>query len=215
MGHVILGWDGEDAEAPARRARARDRHLEVLHQWAASGRLNLAVPLFRADGSVAGSVMILGDEDEVGTREYLMDEPFARDGVWLSYQMRPFRIAPLPYQPLPSGPMPSEMTHCVLIAEDQEGAQARRAAARPAHFERVRAYAEDGTLACGGALLTPRGEMVGSIAITRHADATAAQAFWAEDPYVTQGVWGQMDLYTTRFAPLPYHPLPGTPPAEA
>lgn len=209
MGHVILGWDGEDAEAPARRAAVRGKHLAVLERWAQAGRMNLAVPLFREDGSVAGSVMILGSEDELGTREYLMEEPFARDGVWLSYQMRPFRIAPLPYQPLPSGPMPSAMTHCVLVAEDHEGAATRRAAARPGHFDRVRAFAEDGTLACGGALLDARGEMVGSIAITRHATVAEAREFWAEDPYVTQGVWGQMDFYPTRFAPLPYHPLPG------
>lgn len=213
MGHVILGWDGEDAEAPARRASVRDRHLAVLNRWAAAGRLNLAVPLFRADGTAAGSVMILDGEDEVGAREYLMDEPFARDGVWLSYQMRPFRIAPLPYAPLPSGAMPAEMTHTVLIAEDSEGAQDRRAAARDAHLARVQGFAAEGVLVCGGALLGLRGEMVGSIAITRHPDAAAARAFWAEDPYVTQGVWGRMDFYPTRFAPLPYPPLPGAPPS--
>lgn len=211
MGHVILGWDGEDAEAPARRAAVRDRHLKVISRWAEAGRLSLAVPLFREDGSVAGSVMILGGEDELGAREYLAEEPFARDGVWLSYQMRPFRIAPLPYQPLPSGPTPSAMTHCVLVAEDQPGAATRRAEARPGHFERVQAFAEDGTLACGGALLDAKGEMVGSIAITRHATVAEARAFWAEDPYVTGGVWGQMDVYPTRFAPLPYQLLPGAP----
>jgi len=211
MGHVILGWDGEDAEAPARRAAVRDRHLAVITRWAEAGRLSLAVPLFRQEGGVAGSVMVLAGEDELGTREYLAEEPFAREGVWLSYQMRPFRIAPLPYQPLPSGPTPSAMTHCVLIAEDQPGAGERRAAARAAHFERVSALAEDGTLACGGALLDAAGRMVGSLAVTRHATVAEARDFWAEDPYVTQGVWGEMRLFPTRFAPLPYHPLPGSP----
>jgi uncharacterized protein YciI len=208
MGYVILGWDGDDAEAPARRARARDRHLEVIARWAQAGRLSLAVPLFRADGRVAGSLMVLGGEDEVGTRQYLMEEPFAREGIWLSYQMRPFRIAPLDYAPLPSGPMPSAMTHAVVIAEDAPGAMQKRLAARPAHIARVAGLAADGTLAMGGALLDAAGAMVGSIAVTRHATEAAARAFWAEDPYVAQGVWGEMGVFLTRFAPLPYQPLP-------
>jgi uncharacterized protein YciI len=208
MGYVILGWDGEDADAPARRARVRDRHIEVIARWAEAGRLSLAVPLFRADGRIAGSLMVLGAEDELGTREYLMEEPFAREGVWLSYQMRPFRIAPLDYQPLPSGPMPATMTHAVLIAEDAPDATDKRAAARPAHLARVAGFATDGTLAMGGVLLDAAGGMVGSIAVTRHASEARAREFWAEDPYVTQGVWVRMDVFLTRFAPLPYQPLP-------
>lgn len=208
MGYVILGWDGEDAEAPKRRAAVRDRHLDVITRWVEAGRLNLAVPLFRADGSVAGSIMILNEEDEVGAREYLLEEPFARDGVWLSYQMRPYRIAPMDYQPLPSGPMPGHMTHSIVIAEDGEDAVARRMAVREAHMQRVRGMAGDGTLACGGALLGPKGEMIGSIAVTRHPTEEEARAFWAEDPYVQNGVWQKMRFFTTRFAPLPYKPLP-------
>jgi uncharacterized protein YciI len=208
MGYVILGWDGEDAAAPARRAAVRDEHLKVITRWVEAGRLHLATPLFRADGTAAGSIMILNDEDELGAREYLLEEPFAREGVWLSYQMRPFRIAPMNYQPLPSGPMPSGMTHCVVIAEDAENSLERRLAAREAHIKRVTGFAEDGTLACGGALLGAKGEMVGSIAITRHATEEEARAWWAEDPYVQSGVWQKMRFFPTRFAPLPYKPLP-------
>lgn len=208
MGYVILGWDGEDEGAAARRAAVRERHLEVITRWAAAGRLHLAVPLFRGDGTAAGSLMILNDEDEVGAREYLLEEPFAREGVWLSYQMRPYRIAPMHYQPLPAGPAPSAMTHCVVIAEDAENSVERRLAVRAPHMTRVLGFAADGTLACGGALLGPKGEMVGSIAITRHPTEAAARAWWAEDPYVQNGVWQAMRFFPTRFAPLPYKPLP-------
>lgn len=208
MGYVILGWDGEDSAAPARRAAVRDRHLEVITRWAAARRLHLAVPLFRTDGTAAGSVMILNDEDELGAREYLLEEPFAREGVWLSYQMRPYRVAPMAYQPLPSGPTPAAMTHCVVIAEDGPGAVERRLAVRAPHMARVMAAAETGLLACGGALLGPKGEMTGSIAITRHPSEAEARAWWAEDPYVTAGIWQETRFFPTRFAPLPYPSLP-------
>jgi len=207
-GYVILGWDGEDADAPARRAAVRERHLEVITRWVAAGRLHLAVPLFRADGGIAGSIMILNDEDEVGAREYLLEEPFAREGVWLNYQMRPYRIAPMNYQPLPSDPTPSAMTHCVVIAEDAENSLERRMAVREPHMQRVHAFAEQGVLALGGALLGAKGEMVGSIAITRHPTEAQARGWWAQDPYVQHGVWQNMRFFPTRFAPLPYARLP-------
>ncbi|MFL1463314.1 YciI family protein [Roseococcus sp. DSY-14] len=205
-GHAIIAWDGTDAGAPARRAAARPRHLEVITRWAAAGRLNLAVPLFHPDGRALGSLMVLGEEDEVGVKEYLAEEPFARDGVWRRYEARPFRIAPLPYQPLPSGPTPQHFTHVVTIAEDAPGAD--RAAQRAPHMARVRGFAEDGTLAFGGALLDARGGMAGSLAVTRHATVEEAAAFWAPDPYVAGGVWGAVTRFPTRFAPLPYAALP-------
>ncbi|HZH46114.1 MAG TPA: YciI family protein [Roseococcus sp.] len=212
MGHVILGWDGTDAEAAARRAAARPRHLDVITRWAAAGRLSLGVPLFNEAGTALGSLMVLGEEDELGAREYLLEEPFARDGVWLSYQLRPFRIAPLPYRPLPDGPIGGpvdRMTHVVTLAEDAPDGSARRAAARAPHMERVAQFAAEGVLALGGVLLDAAGQMVGSIAVTRHASIAEAEAFWAEDPYVTEGVWGETRRFVTRFAPLPYAALPG------
>jgi uncharacterized protein YciI len=207
--HVILGWDGTDEGAAARRAAVRPRHLEVITRFAAEGRLKLGVPLFREDGTAAGSLMVI-QGDELAAREYLLEEPFAREGVWLSYEVIPFRIADLPWQPLPtSGPAPTEMTHTVTIAEDgtDAGATARRMAVRQAHFDRVRPFAEDGTIAMGGAMFDAAGAMRGSISVTRHATLAEAETFWAEDPYVTGGVWKTIRRWRTRFSPLPYHPL--------
>ncbi|MBY0336188.1 MAG: YciI family protein [Acetobacteraceae bacterium] len=154
--------------------------------------------------------MVLDVPDELGAREYLLEEPFAREGVWLSYEVIPFRIAPLPYQPLPSGPAPAQPTHTVTIAEDgtDAGAPARRQAAQAAHLDFVRGAAADGVLACGGMMLDPRGQARGSIAVTRHATLAEAEAFWAADSYVTGGVWQRIRRWRTRFAPLPYTPLP-------
>lgn len=75
-------------------------------------------------------------------------------------------------------------------------------------MKRVQGFAGQGVLACGGALLGPKGEMLGSIAITRHPTEEEARAWWADDPYVQNGVWQKMRFYPTRFAPFPYKPLP-------
>jgi uncharacterized protein YciI len=210
-GYAVLAWDGEDAGAYERRMGVRPRHLPVIHRWAEAGRLSLAMPLLREGGGFAGSLLVLAGEDEVGVKEYLAEEPFAREGVWVSYDALPFRLAALPYQPLPrSGPTPPEVTHCITIAEDGDDTQApaRRQAVRDPHMARVREAATAGILTLGGALVDRDGIMRGSLAVTRHPTLAEAEAFWAEDPYVTQGVWQRVRRFRSYVAPLPYHPLP-------
>ena len=215
MGYAVIAWDGEDTGAPDRRMAARDRHMAVIIEWAADGRLALGVPLFTPDWKPAGSLMLLEVPDRAGLDAYLAAEPFAAGGVWKRIDVHPFRIAPLPYRPLPQPgtPTASGRTHTVIVARDgtDEGAEARRLSVRAAHMERVRPMAADGTLAVGGAVLdAPGGRMVGSIAVIARADDAGAGAWMAEDPYVTGGVWRDISLHGTRFAPLPYRPLPGS-----
>lgn len=214
MGYAIIAWDGEDEEAPQRRVAARDRHLAVITEWAADGRLAFGVPLFTPGWRPVGSLMLLEVPDRAGLDAYLAAEPFAAGEVWKRIETHPFRIAPLPYRPLPQPGTPAapSRTHTVIIARDgtDAGAEARRLSAREAHMERVSPMAADGTLAVGGAILDETGtRMVGSIAVTAHADDAAARAWMAKDPYVTGGVWRDISLHGTRFAPLPYRPLPG------
>lgn len=210
MGYAILAFDGAD---PSRRAAVREAHLAVITGWAAEGRLALGVPLFNAAFQPMGSLMVLNVPDETHLKEYIQDEPFAHDGVWARFDAHPFRIAPLPYRPLPGpgAPVSASRTHTVTLAWDgsDPDATARRTAARPAHLARIDAFAADGTLLLGGALLDARGGMAGSITVTAHASDAAAAAFWDEDPYTTGGVWRRVRRWGTRIMGLPYRPLPG------
>jgi uncharacterized protein YciI len=210
MGYAIIAWDGPD---PSRRMASRDRHLSVLTRWAEDGRLALGVPLFTPEWQPAGSLMVLNVPDKAGLDAYLAEEPFAVDGVWARWEAYPFRIAPLPYRPLPQPgePVSATRTHTVTVALDGTDAEApaRRAAVRAAHLERVTGMAANGTLTMGGAVLDDAGAMRGSITVTRHATDEAARAWVAEDPYVTGGVWRDIAMHGTRFAPLPYRRLPG------
>lgn len=213
MGYAVLAFDGDDEGALDRRMAARERHLAVINAWAADGRLALGVPLFTAAGRPAGSLMVLEVPDQAGLDAYLAAEPFNQEGVWQRVETHGFRIAPLPYRPLPQpgAPVASAPTHTVVIAMDgrDDGAEQRRLAVRGAHMERVAPMAADGTLALGGAILDAAGRMTGSIAVIARPDEASARAWLAEDPYVTGGVWQEITLHPTRFAPLPYRPLPG------
>ena len=213
MGYAVLAFDGDDEGALGRRMAARERHLAVINAWAADGRLALGVPFFTAAGRPAGSLMVLEVPDQAGLDAYLAAEPFNQEGVWQRVETHGFRIAPLPYRPLPQpgAPVASAPTHTVVIAMDgrDDGAEQRRLAVRGAHMERVAPMAADGTLALGGAILDAAGRMTGSIAVIARPDEASARAWLAEDPYVTGGVWQEITLHPTRFAPLPYRPLPG------
>ncbi len=208
MGFAILAFDSTD---PSRRADARGRHLEVITRWAADGRLAFGTPLFDADFKPVGSLMVLNVPDETHVKEYIAEEPFAREGVWSRFEALPFNIASLPYHPLPQpgAPVADRRTHTITIGRDGDDAAAaeRRAAVRAPHLARVMPAAEAGLLILGGALM--RGPaMVGSIAVTAHASDAEAEAWWAEDPYVTGDVWRRVTRYGTRLVGLPYRPLP-------
>lgn len=215
MGYAVLAFDGEDEDAPARRMAARERHLQVLAVWAGDGRLAFGTPLMAPDGRAIGSLMVLEVPDERGLQDYLAAEPFNSSGVWQRVTTFPFRIAPLPYRPLPQpgAPIAPSRTHTLIIARDgrDPGALERRLAVREQHMTRVRPMAADGTLALGGAILdAPDGRMVGSVAVVARDTDAGAREWLAEDPYVTGGVWQEITLYGTRFAPLPWRPLPGS-----
>mgnify|MGYP002622025249 CR=1 FL=1 len=213
MAWIVLAFDGEDAEAPGRRAAARDRHIALITRMAEDGRLALGVPLRERDDRTAGSLMVLSGDAQSDLDAYLAEEPFAREGVWTRIDAMPGRIAPLPYRPLPGPgtPMPTARTHTVVLAMDgtDDTAVERRMAVRPAHIARARPAAERGELTFGCAVLdAPDGRMIGSVAVTAHATDAAARAFWNDDPYVTDGVWRDLRIWGTRIAPLPYRPLP-------
>jgi uncharacterized protein YciI len=214
MGYAVLGFDGTDDGAVGRRMAVRDRHLAVITAWAASGRMALGVPLFDAGWKPVGSLMLLEVPDRAGLEAYLAEEPFAREGVWQRVTTYPFRIAPLPYRalPQPGAPTASARTHTVTLAFDGTDAEApaRRQAARTPHMARVTPMAEAGLVTVGGAILDEsEARMIGSIAVTAHASDAEAEAGFADDPYVRDGVWKDVTRWGTRLAALPYRPLPG------
>lgn len=195
-------------DAGARIGAVREAHLALLRPRAEAGELFLGVPLLDAAGAYRGSLMIVA---EGALERYLAAEPFLREGIWAGHETHPFRIAPLPYRPLPSGPAAAAPTHSIAIARDgtDPGAPARRLAVREAHLARVAPAAREGVLAIGGAILGAEGGMIGSVAVTAHPTVAAAQEWWSTDPYVTGGVWRDVEWHATRFAPLPLRSLPG------
>ncbi len=96
------------------------------------------------------------------------------------------------------------MPQYVITARDgtDEGALARRMAARPAHLANVAPMVEAGQLIAGGATLDDAGQMTGSVTIAEFPDRAALDHWLATDPYVVQGVWQTIEVQPSRLAVL-------------
>ncbi len=92
--------------------------------------------------------------------------------------------------------------HYVIHAYDHtdEEAPQRRLKARPLHFDRARKLRADGNLVVGGALLSPEGQMIGSMMLVDFADEAGLNTWLETDPYVTGRVWDKIDVKPFRQA---------------
>jgi uncharacterized protein YciI len=88
----------------------------------------------------------------------------------------------------------------LVLAYDgtDEGALARRMAAREAHLAGVRPMGEDGRMLIGGAILDDAGRMIGSMTVVNLPDRAAVDAWLADDPYVKGGVWQRIEVVPFR-----------------
>lgn len=87
-----------------------------------------------------------------------------------------------------------------IIGEDSENSSAKRAAARPAHLQRIDELVKTGRLLLAGPFPAidspdpgPAG-MTGSLIVAEFDSLQAAQDWINGDPYVTQGVFGRVTV---------------------
>ena len=79
-------------------------------------------------------------------------------------------------------------------------AKARRLRVREAHLSGVRDMKEAGTFINGGAILNESGEMIGSTLYLDFPSRDALDEWLAGDPYVTGGVWVNIEVRPIRLA---------------
>ena len=99
MLYVILGKDAPGALEIRKRVRAR--HLERIGQLAAAGRVAIAGPCPAEDSpgpspaGFTGSVIIAEFDSLEAAREWVAGDPYVTDGVFESWDVRPFiRVLP-------------------------------------------------------------------------------------------------------------------------
>jgi len=90
----------------------------------------------------------------------------------------------------------------LVIARDgrDEGALERRQQTRPVHLAGIDPLVESGNVLVGGAILSEAGDMVGSMLLLEFPAREDVDAWLAQDPYVTDGVWKEVEVHPFRTA---------------
>ena len=81
---------------------------------------------------------------------------------------------------------------------DDPDAKGRRAAVRPIHLENIQPFVDDGHVLVGGAMLDDQGGMIGSTLVVEFDSRADLDAWITADPYVTGGVWDQVEVHPFR-----------------
>lgn len=82
MQFVIVGLDGTDKDAPARRQAVRQDHIAMGDKLLESGNLWYGAALLNDDGSMKGSMYVVSFPSEKELHEWLDDEPYVKGEVW-------------------------------------------------------------------------------------------------------------------------------------
>jgi uncharacterized protein YciI len=95
------------------------------------------------------------------------------------------------------------MQKYIIYAKDgtDDGALARRFATRAAHFEGTAALKAAGNYIEGGALVNDENKMIGSVLILQFEQKADLQAWLDIEPYIKQGVWGNIEIHKYSMPP--------------
>jgi uncharacterized protein YciI len=95
MWYAIIGTDEKDSLP--RRRKARQAHLERLHELAAAGRLLLAGPFPAVDAEdpgeagFGGSLIVAEFADIASARRWAGADPYVAERVFADVRVEPFR----------------------------------------------------------------------------------------------------------------------------
>lgn len=90
---VVIARDGRDAEALARRMKARPKHFAALPGMLERGELHVGGAMLDDAGKMCGSVAMLEFPDRAALDAWLAEEPYVTGDVWRDIEIIPFRIA--------------------------------------------------------------------------------------------------------------------------
>ncbi len=76
MQFVVIGYDGKDDGAMARRLAVRDQHIALCDECAEKGEQILGVALLDDAGKMCGSVMIMNFPSRKELDAWLAKEPY-------------------------------------------------------------------------------------------------------------------------------------------
>lgn len=95
MFYVVIGYDGDDSGAAARRQQVRDQHLERARRWKEDGKLLSAAAFVDDDDNMIGSMMLFKVDSRDEIDRWLDDEPYVTGNVWQQIEVKRVKVPPM------------------------------------------------------------------------------------------------------------------------
>jgi uncharacterized protein YciI len=93
MQFLLIAYDGTDPEAPFRRLKVREEHLEKIGILKRNGEFLFGGAILDESGTMIGSMILYEFPDRESLDARLTDEPYVTEGVWKNIDIQPFRLA--------------------------------------------------------------------------------------------------------------------------
>ncbi|MFA5818370.1 MAG: YciI family protein [Bacteroidales bacterium] len=93
MQFLLIAYDGTDPEAPERRLKVREEHLEKIGRLKRDGECLFGGAILDDGGKMIGSMIVYDFPDRQSLDARLKDEPYITEGVWKKIEIHPFRLA--------------------------------------------------------------------------------------------------------------------------
>ena len=93
MTYLVVVKDGTDPDAPARRQRVRDAHLEAIKPAVEAGMVQSGGALLDDEGTMIGSALIVEVDSRAALETFLQNDIYTLEGVWQSFEIYPFKRA--------------------------------------------------------------------------------------------------------------------------
>lgn len=95
MHFIVIGLDGNDTQAPARRQAVRAAHLDGIRQLKEAGQVIMAAAYLDDNDQMIGSLLLMNMPSRQAVDEYLTAEPYVTGDVWRTIEVRPVRVPPM------------------------------------------------------------------------------------------------------------------------
>lgn len=94
MQFLIIGRDGNDEQALARRMAAREAHIALGDKMLAAGKMLYGVAILDDDDKMVGSVLIYDVASREELDQCLKEEPYIIGDVWQQVDIQKCKVGP-------------------------------------------------------------------------------------------------------------------------
>ena len=93
MQFLLIGYDDTDPEAPARRLKVREEHIENINKLKRTGECLFGGAILNDNGNMIGSMIVYEFPDRQSLDAMLKEETYIINEVWKQIEIKPFRMA--------------------------------------------------------------------------------------------------------------------------